>query len=121
MLQGSAGIECHPCAILIPRGPAAEPRNYNGQTGAVQGYEAAREKRRGRALIPRLRARLTSCPCNFQLSDTTMRTRRFYGAAARTIFERCEHRLIDLPHVEIVLAGILAAAIVLALVIWFSR
>jgi hypothetical protein len=24
-------------------GPAAEPRNYNGQTGAVQGYEAARE------------------------------------------------------------------------------
>jgi hypothetical protein len=50
-----------------------------------------------------------------------MRTRRFYGAAARTIFERCEHRLIDLPLVEIVLAGILAAAIVLALVIWFSR
>ena len=58
---------------------------------------------------------------HFQPSDTTMRTRRFYGAAARTIFERCEHRLIDLLLVEIVLAGILAAAIVLALVIWFNR
>ena len=30
-------------------------------------------------------------------------------------------RFIDLPLVEIVLAGVLAAAIVLALVIWFNR
>ena len=75
MLQG-ARVSSGTCAILIPCGPAAEPRNYNGQTGAVQGYEAAREaalaafakrakplellpaallhwsKRRGRALIP---------------------------------------------------------------------
>jgi hypothetical protein len=29
--------------------------------------------------------------------------------------------LIDVPLVEIVLAGVLAAAIVLALVIWFNR
>jgi hypothetical protein len=29
--------------------------------------------------------------------------------------------LIDFPLVEIVLAGVLAAAIVLALIIWFSR
>jgi hypothetical protein len=36
---------------------------------------------------------------HFQPSDTTMQTRRFYGAAARTIFERCEHRLL----VELVL------------------
>jgi hypothetical protein len=50
-----------------------------------------------------------------------MRTRRFYGAPVRIIIERCEHRLIDLPLVEIVLAGILAAAIVLALVTWFGR
>jgi hypothetical protein len=46
---------------------------------------------------------------HFQPSDTTMQTRRFYGAAARTIFERCEHRLIDLPLVSVTYASLILA------------
>jgi hypothetical protein len=41
--------------------------------------------------------------------------------AATTLKRLRGAEVIDLPLVEIVLAGILAAAIVLALVVWFSR
>jgi len=44
-------------------------------------------KRKGRAPVPHGGARLTSHAHDFQPSDTTMRTRRFYGGAARTMFE----------------------------------
>jgi hypothetical protein len=44
VLQGGVGIEWHlrdPDSARPSR--RASNRNYNGQTGAVQGYEAARE------------------------------------------------------------------------------
>ena len=60
MLQGSAGIEWH-----LRDSDSARPsrqasnRNYNGQTGAVQGYEAAREA--ALAAFAREQSRWNSC------------------------------------------------------------
>jgi hypothetical protein len=111
VLQGGVGIEWH-----LRDSDSARPsrqasnRNYNGQTGAVQGYEAAREaalaafakrakplellpaallhwsKRRGRALIP---------PIESAAHELSMQlpTQRYNDANPPLLWRCCSHYL----------------------------